>query len=149
MRIRHARLASRAALALLTAFAASGCATVMPGRDQYAFEECQRRYTQYVRWARFDDAVAFVQPDAVPGFVEQISKLGDLRLTNYRVRSMNLDPATSTATVLVSYYAYKPSTPLPIAFDETQSWERVPMSRAWLVRSSFTPRELQPGEEIF
>lgn len=146
MRSRHACFAVLAALAALSA---SACATVMPGRDEFAFQECQRRYTQYVRWARFDDASAFVQPEAMPGFLEQIDGFGDLRFTDYRIRSMDLDKASSSATVVVTYYAYTRTTPLPIALDETQTWEHVPMSRSWLVRSSFAQREVRPGEEKF
>jgi hypothetical protein len=138
------------AVALLAALAASalGCATILPGHDEYAFQECQRRYTQYVRWARFDDATGFVQPEAVPDFMRQTAEFGKIRFTDYRVRAME-QTSGSKATVIVTYYAYTRSSPLPIALDEAQEWERVPASRAWLVRSTFSQRELEPGEDFF
>jgi hypothetical protein len=143
--------ATRALLsaATLAAWAGSlGCATLLPGQDEYAFQECQRRYTQYVRWARFDDATGFVQPDAVPDFMRQTADFGRIRFTDYRIRAMD-QTSGSTATVIVTYYAYTRSSPLPIALDEAQQWERVPASRSWLVRSTFSPRPLEPGEDFF
>ena len=142
MRTPRAALAAAALAAL-----AAGCATVMPGNDEYAFQECQRRYTQYVRWARYDDATAFVQPEAVPDFVKQVTEFGNVHFTDYRVRSMDRDP--ENATVVVTYYAYTRTSPLPIAFDEAQTWKRVPATRSWQVRSTFSQRDVAPGEDLF
>ena len=140
----------RAALAAATLVAlTTGCATVLPGRDEYAFQECQRRYTQYVRWARFDDATAFVQPEAVPDFVKQVAAFGNIRFTDYKVRAMDRDALGFNATVVVTYYAYTRTSPLPIAFDEAQIWKRVPATRSWQVRSTFSQRDLEPGEDFF
>lgn len=135
------------ALALLLAAGPLACATTQEFRES-DFGDIQKHYTKLVRWAQFDRARAFVDPEAVGAFDTQAATLARVHVSDYAIRSVEFSPDGATATVRVTYYAYERTALVAFAYDEQQEWSR-PDGRAWRVRSSFARREVAPGEGMF
>lgn len=135
------------ALAALAAVVGLACTPTRDVREN-EFSEIQKYYTQLVRWAEFERAKAFVDPEAVGAFQTQAAALGNVRFTDYAIRGVEFGADGSTATVQVTYYAYLRTALVAFAFDEQQLWSR-PDGSSWRVRSSFAQREVQPGEGMF
>jgi hypothetical protein len=136
------------AFAVLGALAV-GCAGSPLTDSQYMFNESQRHYTQFVRWARFDEAANYLEPETRDAYLEQASQLGDVRFTDYKVRNTTFDDGGRSATVRVTYYAYVRTQLVAIAFDEEQRWTKQGVGGGtWKLRSSMAQRPIQP-EEIF
>jgi hypothetical protein len=145
---RDSRFPARAlALALLLAGATLGCATTPEFRES-DFAEIQKHYTKLVRWAQYDRARAFVDPEAVGAFETQAQTFGRVHFTDYAIRGVEFSPDGATARVRVTYYAYERTALVAFAFEEQQEWTR-PDGRAWRVRSTFARRDVSPGEGMF
>jgi hypothetical protein len=138
-----------ALLLLATVPLGVGCAGFGAVDNQFVFEFSQRKYTQMIRWARFDKAVDFVDPEVVASFQQQAAAFGDVRFTDYQVRGVDMNEDGRSAVVQVTYFAYLRTQPVAVAFDEQQEWTKDDDSRLWYVRSSFAQRPLQPGEGLF
>jgi hypothetical protein len=138
-----------AVLALLPLLAA--CAGFLGAADsEFVFHESQRQYTQDIRWAQYDRAGHFLAPKALDAFHEQTADFGELRFADYQVRAVEMGADGRSATVKVTYYAYLRTSPVALAVDETQEWQKDAESRAWLVHNTtFARRQLQPGEGMF
>lgn len=135
------------ALALLLAIGALACATTQELRES-DFGDIQKHYTKLVRWAQFDRARAFVDPEAVGAFDTHAATLARVHVTDYAIRGVEFSPDGATATVRVTYYAYERTALVAFAYDEQQEWSR-PDGRAWRVRSTFARRDVAPGEGMF
>lgn len=145
---RRPALATRPlALAVLLAVCALGCATTQEVRET-EFNDIQRHYTKLIRWAQFDRARAFVDPEALAEFETQARSFGPVHFTDYAIRGVEFSEDGEAATVQVTYYAYLRTALVAFAFDEEQVWSR-PDGRAWRVRSTFAQREVAPGEGMF
>jgi hypothetical protein len=145
---RDSRFRGRAlALAMLLAAAPLGCATTQEFRET-DFGEIQKHYTKLVRWAQFDRARQFVDPEAMGAFETQARSFGRVHFTDYAIRGVEFSPDGETATVSVTYYAYERTALVAFAFEEQQEWSR-PDGRAWRVRSTFARRNVEPGEGMF
>jgi hypothetical protein len=135
------------ALAALVALASFGCSATRDVRESN-FNEIQKYYTQLVRWAEFERAKSFVDPEALGEFQTQAAAFGNVRFTDYAIRGVQFGPDGTTATVQVTYYAYLRTALVAFAFDEQQQWSR-PDGASWRVRSTFARREVEPGEGMF
>lgn len=134
-------------LALLLASGALACSTTREVR-QNEFSEVQKHYTQLVRWAQFERAKGYVDPEGLADFETQAAALGDVRFTDYAIRGVEFGDDGSTAIVTVTYYAYLRTALIAFAYDEQQQWSR-PSGGAWRVRSTFAQRNVAPGEGMF
>jgi len=142
------RIAARAALLLLAPLFTSACAALFPNSVEERLHDSQLHYTQCVRWSNFEKAQGFVAPEARNDFLMQTNELGGLRVTDYRLRSVDFGPDKRTATAHVTYIAYRPSSPVAVAFDEEQRWEL--KDGAWKVNPVLTAaRPALPGEVAF
>lgn len=135
------------ALALVLAGGALSCSTTREVRET-EFSDVQKHYTQLVRWAQWDSARGYVDPEALSAFETQTAAFGRVHFTDYAIRGIRFNEDGSTATVSVTYYAYQRSALVAFAFDEQQEWSR-PEGGAWRVRSTFAQRDMQPGEGMF
>jgi hypothetical protein len=135
------------ALVVLLVGGALACATTQEVR-QTEFSEIQKHYTKLVRWAQFDRAREFVDPEAIGAFETQAATFGRVHFTDYAIRGVTFSEDGTSATVRVTYYAYARTALVAFAFDEEQEWSR-PDGRAWRVRSSFAQRNVEPGEGMF
>jgi len=142
------RIAARAALLVLAPLFTSACAALFPNSLEERLHDSQLHYTQCMRWSNFEKAQGFVAPEARADFQAQANEMGGLRVTDYRLRSVDLDPGKRSATAHVTYIAYRPSSPVAVAFDEEQRWEL--KGGAWKVNPVLTAaRPALPGEVAF
>jgi hypothetical protein len=118
------------AAALLVAFGALGCASVVSDQA-LMFEVTQHRYTQLMRFTDYEKAGRYVAPDALSEFRDRTHALGDLHFTDYEVRE--IENLGDTATAEVQYIGYRASNPVIETYIEKQSWELA--GGVWLVRS--------------
>jgi hypothetical protein len=135
--------------ALFAPLLAAACAGMGSQDERYVFELAQRKYSQSVRWARFDKAGSFVAPEDFNDFRAQAAAFGDVRFTDYVIRQVEMGDDGRSATAQVTYYAYLRTQPVAVAVDEQQQWFREEGGRAWRVRSQFAQRPLAPGEGRF
>lgn len=109
--------------------------------DQEAvFEDAQKRYTLLMRWAEFERASRYVDPDHRADFLEEAEKLRELRFTDYVLRSRELHADQESATARVFYRAYHVSSLIETTYEETQEWRRDEESGAWRVQPTLQPR---------
>jgi len=142
------RIAARAALLLLAPLFTGACAALFPNSLEERLHDSQLHYTQCVRWSNFEKAEGFVVPEAREGFLTQANQLGNMRVTDYRLRSVDIGPDKRSATARVTYIAYRPSSPVAVAFDEEQRWEL--KDGSWKVSPVLTAaRPVLPGEATF
>jgi hypothetical protein len=142
------RIAALAALIALAPLFATACAVLLPNSPEAKLHDSQLNYTQCVRWANFEKAQGFVAPEARREFQARASELGGLRFTDYRLLSVDLGPDKKSATAHVTYIAYRPASPVAVAFDEEQRWEL--KDGIWVVNPVLTAaRPAQPGEVAF
>lgn len=139
----------RAALAAALLGATSlSCAMGTQTARETDFYEIQKHYTQMVRWAQFERARNFVDPEDLSGFSERTRELRNVRFTDYAIHGVEFAEDGDTATVQVTYFAYLRTAPVTVAYDEQQEWRRGE-GRVWRVRSSFAQRPVEPGEGMF
>jgi hypothetical protein len=119
------------------------CATVFAPDTQFDFAHTQRKYTQMVRWAQFERAADFVDPEVIPEYRAQAAAMSSVRFTDYQIREVGPEE-DGRILAKVTYFAYLRSQPVAVAFDEEQEWSQ--SVGRWVVRSSFAQRPLLPGE---
>lgn len=101
------------------------------GGREHDFTESQKRYTQLVRWAEFARASQYVDPDFREAFRADVRRLSELRFTDYDIRRRS-DPEEQSATVHVTYQAYRIASLLETAVQEEQQWYRDDSGRWWV-----------------
>ena len=141
---RHSHTAARCTLALLclALLTSLGCAFGEvrfsdPLDRQVSLEDAQNRYTVLVRWNDLDKASAFVDPEMRDDFMKMVPNFRDLRFTEYDSGKTDIGE-DGTATVIVTYYVYSPSSPIETTITETQTWYRdAGVNNYWHVRPAF------------
>jgi hypothetical protein len=103
------------------------------------FTEEQKLYTRLVRWAEFNRASEIVEPGSRSTFMKSVRSLGDIHFTDYEVDAPDYDRIAETATVHVSYSAYRPETLEAVTFEEDQIWKRDLVSGEWHVNHEGPP----------
>lgn len=127
---------TRVALAMaLLAGGPLACATA--GQRQDSFEDIQRKYTRHVRWSEYEEALEFVAEDERETYTERTEALGPMRVIDYRIDSIEFDPETNGAVVVVIYSAYRRSQPVAISVKEEQEWILEEETKSWQVSSRF------------
>lgn len=133
---------TRAALAVaVLATGTLACATA--GQRQENFEDIQREYTRHVRWSEYEEALAFVAEDERDAYTERTEALGPMRVIDYRIESIEFDPETDGAVVVVVYSAYKRAQPVAISVTEKQEWVREEETKTWQVSSHFEEKAFE------
>lgn len=132
--------ATQAALAVVLALAAAGCAGA-PKRDQLM--ESVRAYNEGVRWERFTSAAVAVPPAERDQFLDEREELADdLRITDYEVVRVASHAATADVQVKMTWFLDSRGT-----VHDTwirQRWER--QGKAWRVVDERRVRgEAMPG----
>jgi hypothetical protein len=122
----------RGAAWLVAAALFAGCAALDYDK-RVAFEESQKRFTQYVRWGKIAKASEYVVPEIREEFLALTPELTDLRLTDWEVLDMDVDDDLAHATVDVRYTGYRLSQLVERSVDVTQEWTRNPESGQWQV----------------
>jgi len=125
---------------LITGLLVGGCSTLNDAWGyKVALENSQRRYTQFIRWGELHRAGEYVHPDAKQAFLSRERELAGLRITDYEIRSFDVNDNRTSATVEVTYHGYSIESAMVRSLHETQEWERDGVQRAWHVRPSLEP----------
>ena len=132
-------LITLAGLVLLTQF---GCAFGEfrpddPFKRQYDLEMAQERYSDLVRWAKYDEASHFIAPEARRAFRESMPDFEEIRFTEHETHAWELDEEKRNAVIEVTYTGYTMAVPFEFEVHETQTWTRTGKSNNWMVVSVF------------
>jgi hypothetical protein len=112
------------------------------------FDEAQQRFTQNVRWGLVDDAVPFVAPDLRGDFRSLARELREVRLVDFVVQEIDLEPLGKTATATVSYSGYWLASPFVRDLVVTQSWTYDATDRRWYVRPDIQRLRASIGSHV-
>ncbi|MGH0032845.1 MAG: hypothetical protein ACQGVC_23875 [Myxococcota bacterium] len=131
--------------ALLAGIVSTGCSVLLPvvGAATYpldkrgSFEEAQADYTNDVRFGLWDDAKEHVEPDLRPQFEEAIGRLREVRFSDSRTTSIDLDPLKANATARVTFRGYWLSSPYEREVEAVQRWRREVPTQNWYVTPDF------------
>ena len=130
----HRSSTIRILLAVGIAVCLAGCAGI--GRrltDEGTLRERQDNYTRYVKFGQFEKASTYVVPELQSAFRTLTDDFGDLRMTDYWVEELDLDPARRAARIVVRFRGYWLSRPVEEMFEVVQHWE-LGAAEEWLVR---------------
>jgi len=116
-----------------------------PFNRQLSLEEAQKRYTELVRWSKFDEAAGFVEQSARAAFLAAMPNFGRVRFTDYETRPWKLDEEKRHTTIEVTYTGYAMNSPLTVAVHEKQEWKREGHSNQWKVQPSFSDLDRLAG----
>jgi hypothetical protein len=120
------------ATALIPALAAAGCAATFDFRREELFESSAKRYAQVIRWSDFEAARAFLSRAAAE---ERRVGLEQVRVTDYRVRSLAYAPGVRQAVQLVEISYHKIDDPRIRRLEDRQIWDFDAERGAWLLSS--------------
>ena len=128
-------------LLVLLASASLGCSVLLPVigvataplDKKGTFEEAQQAYTANLRYGLFEDAKTFVEPALQPDFDVAIQRLREVRFSDYRVESVDIDALRAQATAVVVYRGYWLSSPYEREVRVVQQWRRVLPTQEWYV----------------
>ena len=137
----------------LSTSALIGCSLVLPviGVATYPldkqgkFEEAQEKYTSNLRYGLYDDAREFVEPEFQARFSEATHRFRELRLSDYRVESIDMDPLRSEAVAVVVFRGYWLSSPYEREMRVVQRWRRVLPTQNWFVTPDLEAMITPPG----
>ncbi|MBW2244013.1 MAG: hypothetical protein JRH01_18690 [Deltaproteobacteria bacterium] len=132
-------------LIVLLAMALSGCAVIFPVAEvvtrpmdkKGTFEDIQRVYSANIRFGLYDDVVPMVEPALQERFRGEISRFRELRFSDVRTESIEMDALRTQARVVVVYRGYSLSSPFEREFRVVQQWKRTPPSQNWYITPDF------------
>jgi hypothetical protein len=130
-----------------------GCSLVLPvvGVATYPldkkgkFEAVQEKYTSNLRYGLYDDAKEFVEPEFKARFSEAMDRFKELRLSDYRVESIDMDALRAEAVAVVVFRGYWLSSPYEREIRIVQRWRRELPSQNWLVTPDLDAMITPPG----
>jgi hypothetical protein len=114
----------------------SGCETMIsdPLDRRGDFKDTQVKFTQYVRWGKFEEASRFVDPEMREEFMSCAPKSSDLRFSDYEITRIDIGDEIKSASVDVRYTVYRLSMPFERAVDLTEEWTRDEETGVWTVK---------------
>ena len=131
--------------ALLASWMLTGCsgvlplegATTPPLKRRASFEEAQQAYTSSLRFGLYEDAKPFVEPTLQARFEAASQRFREMRFSDYRVESVEVDPLRTSASAVVVFHAYWIASPYVREIRVVQHWRRELPSRQWFVTPDF------------
>ena len=121
---------------LVVLFGVSGClARITDPLDRRGhFEDTQTKFTQYVRWGKFQQASQFVNPEIRAEFMSYAPEFSDLRFSEYEITRIDIQDGVRSASVDVRVTAYRLSMPFERSVDLTEEWTRNEATGLWTVK---------------
>jgi hypothetical protein len=121
---------------MIVLFGISGCLSAItdPLDRRGHFEDTQERFTQYVRWGKFEEASRFVDPGMRERFMSCSPELSDLRFSDYEITRVDIRDGVTSASVDVRYTGYRLSMPIERSVDLTEEWTRDEATGLWTVK---------------
>jgi len=108
-----------------------------PFSRQYSLEKAQKRYSDLVRWSKFNEAAGFVAIEDRAAFEAGMPDFREVRFTEHETSPWKLDEEMREAVIEVKYRGYSMRSPLEIEVSEVQTWTREGKGNAWTVVSKF------------
>jgi hypothetical protein len=132
-------------LVVLSSWFLGGCSVLMgvaevvtyPLDKKATFEEAQQNYTANIRFGLFEEAKPFVEPELQPRFQEAMHRFREIRFSNYRTESIDINPTRTEATAVVHYRGYWLSSPFEREIRVVQRWRRQVPTHDWYVTPDF------------
>lgn len=134
-------------LALAAAgLALSGCMLVLgaaevatyPLNKKGKFEVAQKKYTTNIRYGLYDEALGFVEPEEQARFRQEMVRLREVRFSDYRIESIQMNPGRTQATAHVMLKGYWLSSPFEQEVRAVQKWRRAAPTQNWYVTPDWT-----------
>ncbi len=121
---------------LIVLFGLSGCLARFtdPLDRRGAFEDTQTKFTQYVRWGKFEQASRFVDPEIRAEFMSYAPEFSDLRFSEYEITRIDIQEGVRSASVDVRVTAYRLSMPFERSVALTEQWNRDEVTGLWTVK---------------
>ncbi len=121
---------------LAVLFGISGCLSAItdPLDRRGEFKDTQTKFTQYVRWGRFQEAVKFVDPELREEFMSCAPEFSDLRFSDYEITRVDIEEGLQSASVDVRYKGYLLNMPFERSVDLTEEWTRDESTGVWTVK---------------
>jgi hypothetical protein len=131
--------------AFLSSLVLTGCSVLLPvvGVATYpldkqgAFEEAQQKYTSNLRYGLYDEARPFVEPELQARFESETHRFREMRFSDYRVESIEIDALRAKATAVVVFRGYWLSSPYEREMRAVQHWRRELPTQKWFVTPDF------------
>jgi hypothetical protein len=98
------------------------------------FEDTQTKFTQYIRWGKFEEAARFVAPEMREEFMTCAPEFSDLRFSDYEINEVEIQEGLRSASVDVRYTAYRLSLPVERSVNLTEEWTRDETTGVWTVK---------------
>lgn len=108
-----------------------------PFKRQYSLEQAQKRYSDLVRWSKFDEASLFVAVDDRAAFQNRMPDFREVRFTEHETAPWKLDEEMREVVIEVTYRGYSMRTPIEVEVHEKQTWTREGKGNEWTVASEF------------
>ena len=123
-------------LLLIALLGASGCLSRItdPLDRRGAFRNTQTRFTQYVRWGKFEEASRFVHPEMREEFMSYAPEFSDLRFSDDEVTRVDMGDGLRSAFVDVRLTGYRRSMPFQRSVNLTEEWTRDEATGVWTVK---------------
>jgi hypothetical protein len=100
-----------------------------------AFDETQERFSRLVRWGHWQMAVPLVAEDQRDHFTEVMSKLDDVKFTDWEIITVEVATGFDTAYAAIRLEGYRESNLMQAEAVMTQEWERIQgIESEWVVR---------------
>jgi len=151
-------------LVSLLAAAISGCAVVLPVAEvttrpmdeKGTFEEIQRDYASKIRFGLYEAALPQVEPELRSRFQAEIVRFREVRFSDVRTESIEIDALRTKARAIVVYRGYWLWSPFEREVRVAQQWRRAVASQDWYVTPDFdgllsaedVSRELTPPASL-
>ncbi len=113
-----------------------GCSSLIsdPFDRRGTFEDTQARFSQYIRWGKFEEASRFVDPEMREEFMSCAPEMSDLRFSDYEINQIAIQEGLKSASVDVRYTAYRLSLPVERTVALTEEWTRDEATGVWTVK---------------
>ncbi|MBW2279288.1 MAG: hypothetical protein JRG76_02285 [Deltaproteobacteria bacterium] len=110
------------------------------------FEDVQSSYTSNLRYGLYDEAKAFVEPELRARFAEAARRYSELRLSDHRLESIEIDALRTEAIAVVVFRGYWLSSPYEREMRSVQRWRRQVPTQNWFVTPDFDALIAPPSE---
>ena len=135
-------------VALLLVFTLSGCSVLgyadpkfaLPAKRAKAMKLSTDAFATNLRWGRYSEAGAFVEPDKRMEFLKMVrNPNSSIRFTDYEVVAVEMsDEEVTEATALVNFRLHRLPSMREVYFQDEQTWKYDAGDRKWYVDPDLT-----------
>jgi len=120
-----------AVLVLVPACASFKAMDIM--NEEGRFDDVWKSYVRAMRWKNFAAAAQFVPDEERAQFLEQVTVLQAVRMTDHEYGEPDFDDERTTVDVTVAYRGYNEATLIETEFIEKQHWTRHLDTGVWTI----------------